>query len=113
MPKHVGSILIFCFIFFAATHASEADETWPEVDYTAAAEPEEEGLDFTRIKLTGDWGGGRTDMAKKGITFDIDISIAGRGFSAVGGIRAGNMAAPLITGSGWTLKKWDSGKVRL
>ena len=70
MTKHVGSILIFCFIgVFAAAHAAEekppeadttlaeADEMWPEVDYTLAAEPEEEALDFARTKLTGDWGG--------------------------------------------------------
>ncbi len=86
ITKRTNWILLCCFLAMSAgayaaeekppeadTTLTEADEMWPEVDYTAAAEPEEETLDFARTKLTGDWGGERTDLADKGITFDIDV----------------------------------------
>jgi len=52
---------------------AEADEMWPEVDYTIAAEESEGVPDFSSTKLTGDWKGVRTDLANKGMTLDIDI----------------------------------------
>ena len=83
---NLGSILIFCCIgLFATARAAEikppkagttlaeSGAMWPKVDYTVATEPKDGAMDFARTKLTGDWGGGRTDLAKKGITFDIDI----------------------------------------
>jgi porin len=36
------------------------------------AEEAQEGPDFNKSRLTGDWGGARTDLANKGITIDID-----------------------------------------
>ena len=79
MTKHVASIVVYLIIgAFGVVHAAdevslEAEETWPEVDYTYAAEPSEHASDFSWTKLTGDWGGARTDLANKGITLDIDI----------------------------------------
>jgi porin len=44
-----------------------------EVDYTVATEPWDEIPDFSKTKLTGDWGGARTDLANNGVTLDIDV----------------------------------------
>lgn len=62
----------FCFIGFGAN--AQTNEMPPELDYTIAAEPSEENIsDFSWSKLTGDWGGTRTDLANRGITLDMDL----------------------------------------
>lgn len=44
------------------------------VHATPTAAPETWGGDLTsRPRLTGDWGGARDDMAKKGVTLDLDL----------------------------------------
>jgi len=44
-----------------------------------AAEPDYSGSFLTRSTLTGDWGGARTDLAKKGVTFDTNLVLTEQG----------------------------------
>ncbi|MGQ0594105.1 MAG: carbohydrate porin, partial [Gammaproteobacteria bacterium] len=51
---------------------------------TPAAEPSYGGDLMTRSTLTGDWGGWRDDLSKKGVTLDVDLVQAGQGVAAGG-----------------------------
>jgi hypothetical protein len=39
-----------------------------------AADPDYSGDFLKRLTLTGDWGGARNSLAKKGVTFDINLA---------------------------------------
>ena len=39
-----------------------------------AADPDYSGDILTRSTLTGDWGGARNDLAKKGVTLDLNLT---------------------------------------
>jgi porin len=41
--------------------------------------PNYSGEFLTRSTLTGDWGGARNDLAKKGVTFDLNLTQVGQG----------------------------------
>jgi len=58
-----------------------------------AAPPSSYSGDFlTRSTLTGDWGGARNDLAKKGLTFELEPDPTGMSGSSAGeGNRAGSM----------------------
>ena len=44
-----------------------------------AADPDYSGDFLKRSTMTGDWGGARNDLAKKGITFDLDLVLTEQG----------------------------------
>lgn len=60
----------------AAVEASEPAGLLPLVDYTGDA--------GTRLRLTGDWGGARTNLAQRGVMADIDLTQTVQGVIAGG-----------------------------
>ncbi|MEW6584273.1 MAG: hypothetical protein AB1442_01535 [Nitrospirota bacterium] len=71
--RKVVSLLLTVLLFLCLTSigfAQEQGTTYP-------------GDFWSRSTLTGDWGGFRNDLAKKGITFDINLTQVGIGI--VGG----------------------------
>ena len=59
----------------AADDDADADaETEPKAQATLFPIPDYRGDFFTRPAATGDWGGLRTDLAKKGFQFSLDIN---------------------------------------
>ena len=62
-------IILLMGIFFNAQ--AFAEEAMPAPNYS--------GDFLTRSTLTGDWGGARNDLAKKGVTFDLNLTQVGQG----------------------------------
>jgi porin len=62
-------IIVFAGIFFNAQ--AYAEEAMPAANYS--------GDFLTRSTLMGDWGGARNDLAKKGVTFDLNLTQIGQG----------------------------------
>ncbi len=67
------SWLAVLLVFFCLSPAVFAAEQQP-----AAAEPYS-GDFLTRSTLTGDWGGVRNELAKKGVTLDLNLTQVGQG----------------------------------
>ena len=65
MKKNALFLLILLLAISTTSFAQEeGDSLWPVPDYT--------GDIWERPALTGDWGGARTDMANKGVTFSVN-----------------------------------------
>jgi porin len=64
---------IFLVLCGSLPFVCAAEDVETEVDYTYGATPAFEGPFAHREKLTGDWGGARTELADNGITLDIDM----------------------------------------
>ncbi len=73
-----------------------------------AADPDYSGDFLKRSTMTGDWGGARNDLAKKGITFDIDLVLTEQGV-----VHGGKDRAWEDGGRGSLLFKVDTGKLGL
>ena len=54
-----------------AAQTTQPADTLDVSDHVRAHEPYD---DWTRHRLTGDWGGTRTELAEKGITFEFDLT---------------------------------------
>lgn len=65
-PSIIVVLYLAIFSVFTIGHAEEKEQAslWPVPDYM--------GSIWTRPALTGSWGGVRTKMADKGITFLVD-----------------------------------------
>jgi porin len=63
---------------------------------------------MTRSTLTGDWGGVRNDLAKKGVTFDLDLTQVLQGVAA-----GGKNSSWGFGGRGDLTLKVDTGKLGL
>jgi len=63
LRRRLPSVLYPALLLFAAAVSSPAKAQLPTPDYS--------GDFLTRSTFTGDWGGVRNDLAKKGITFDL------------------------------------------
>jgi porin len=73
-----------------------------------AADPTYSGDFLTRSTLTGDWGGARNDLAKKGVIFDINVTQTEQG--VVGGGRSSSWE---YGGRGDLTLHLDTGKMGL
>jgi len=63
----LAAIIVLTGIFFSAQ--AFAEEAVPALNYS--------GDFLSRSTLTGDWGSARNDLAKKGVTFDINLTQTG------------------------------------
>jgi porin len=78
----VGCVLAVAVIILPAFRALAEEGEWEaEVVDSASLFPD---LDYSgdlmsRIRLTGDWGGLRSDLADKGLSFDINLTNTGQG----------------------------------
>ena len=79
MKKTLAVIIIFLLGSVLGTLAG-AEDTFPATTYS--------GDLWSRSTLTGDWGGLRNDLAKKGVTFDLNLTQVGQG-DIDGGIKTG------------------------
>src|SRR5215471_10823847 len=66
-----------------AQEAATKDTTEPQTE-PKKEEPPAPALDYSgdiwnRSTLTGDWGGLRNELAKKGVTLDMDVTQIGQG----------------------------------
>lgn len=91
MAKTTQTMMILAGIAAISTAGHSLAQQTAEAAPAAPAEPE--GLlplvDYTggmweRSRLSGDWGGSRTDLAKKGVTFDLGWTQVGQGVVAGG-----------------------------
>jgi porin len=73
-----------------------------------AADPDYSGDFMKRLTMTGDWGGARNYLAKKGVTFDINVIQTEQG--VVGG---GKISSWEYGGRGELTLRMDSGKMGL
>ncbi len=67
--KGVSSVIVTLFVFLCLATIGFAQER--STDYS--------GDFWSRSTMTGDWGGIRNDLAKKGIAFDINLTQVGMG----------------------------------
>jgi porin len=89
---------VVCAVVVAALFAQPvfADETYS-------------GDFLTRSTLTGDWGGARNDLAKKGVTFDINVTQTEQGVAG----NTGRNSSWEYGGRGDLTLKVDTGKLGL
>ena len=73
-----------------------------------AADPDYSGDFLKRSTLTGDWGGARNDLAKKGVTFDANLVMIEQGV-----VNGGKNREWETGGRGSLLFKVDTGKLGL
>jgi len=73
-----------------------------------AADPDYSGDFLKRSTLTGDWGGARNDLAKKGVTFDANLVLTEQGV-----VNGGKNREWETGGRGSLLFKVDTGKLGL
>ena len=73
-----------------------------------AADPDYSGDFLKRSTLTGDWGGARNDLAKKGVTFDLNLVLTEQGV-----VEGGKNREWETGGRGSLLFKVDTGKLGL
>jgi porin len=73
-----------------------------------AADPDYSGDFLKRSTLTGDWGGVRNDLAKKGVTFDLNLVLTEQGV-----VEGGKNREWETGGRGSLLFKVDTGKLGL
>jgi len=73
-----------------------------------AADPDYSGSFLTRSTLTGDWGGARNDLARKGVTFDLNLTQVEQGVSD-----GGKSNKEEYGGRGELTFKVDTGKLGL
>jgi len=78
------------------------------VTAAAAADPDYSGSFLSRSTLSGDWGGTRTDLAKKGVTFDTNLVLVEQGV-----VDGGANSRWEHGGRGSLLFKVDTGKLGL
>jgi porin len=62
---------VICLVLISFSTQAGAEEAMPAPNYS--------GDFLTRSTLTGDWGGARNDLAKKGVTFDLNLTQIGQG----------------------------------
>ena len=74
----------------------------------SAAEPDYSGSFLPRSTLTGDWGGGRNDLAAKGVTIDANLVMTEQGV-----VNGGKSSAWENGGRSSLLFKADTGKLGL
>src|SRR5262245_4269980 len=82
VSKHDPICVTLCLALAAATSmtTAAADANTISAPAADAADagilpvPDYTGSFWTRPRLTGDWGGARTDLANRGVQFDVDLT---------------------------------------
>lgn len=100
LRRRLPSVLYPALLLFAAAVSSPAKAQLPTPDYS--------GDFLTRSTFTGDWGGVRNDLAKKGITFDLYMTQVLQGVVSGGRTHSGEYG-----GRGDMTMTVDTGKLGL
>ena len=98
--RSVIAVAVIFLLGISLSVKAGAEETTPANLYS--------GDFWSRSTLSGDWGGVRNDLAKKGVTFDIDLVLTEQGVVDGGKDRAWETG-----GRGSLLFKVDTGKLGL
>ena len=105
----IATLLVFVPMV-AAQEAAEPPAAEESTTVTTQAGPDYSGDWLTWPKMTGDWGGARTELASAGITLDLDVTQIAQG-NAHGGRRTTNGFR--YSGSADLELRLDTGKMGL